>query len=500
MSVIERVLPFSDRLPDAIREMLVRRLRELAGLVMIALASAGAAAFITWSVQDPSLSHATSKPIHNILGYPGAIGADLLMQILGLGSIMLILPIAIWGWRLLTHRHFDREALRVAAWLLATLLAAGFASCFARTGSWPLPTGLGGVAGDALLRLPAAVFGATGILQRVGFGLIFGAATTALFMVASGIGSKAKAGDEDYEEEAVEEDAAAEDEGEADDERSGVPLGMIVHALLSTKARIGRAIAVIYRWMVGAQAPTRALQLDRREPNLGQHGAPSLAPAASSFDEEDDADEDEEDEPAARAPRKRAPRAPVPKKSGGSFTLPAVSLLTAARAADRFTLSDSVLQENAQALEGVLDDFGVHGEIINVRPGPVVTLYELEPAPGIKSSRVIGLADDIARSMSALAAASPSFRAATPSASSCPTRSARRSTCASCWPSKEYAKAIAKLPLCLGKTIGGEPVIADLARMPHLLIAGTTGSGKSVAINTMILSLLYRLHAATSAG
>ena len=100
MSVIERVLPFSDRLPDAIREMLVRRLRELVGLVMIALASAGAAAFITWSVQDPSLSHATSKSIHNILGYPGAIGADLLMQILGLGSIMLILPIAIWGWRL----------------------------------------------------------------------------------------------------------------------------------------------------------------------------------------------------------------------------------------------------------------------------------------------------------------------------------------------------------------------------------------------------------------
>jgi len=201
MSVIERVLPSSDHLPDAIREMLVRRVREVAGLMMIALASAGAAAFITWSVQDPSFSHATSKPIHNILGYPGAIGADLLMQILGLGSIMLILPVAIWGWRLLTHRHFDREILRTGAWLLATLLAAGFASCFARTGSWPLPTGLGGVAGDALLRLPAAVFGATGVLQRIGFGLIFGAATTALFVVASGAGSKAKVIDEHDEEE-----------------------------------------------------------------------------------------------------------------------------------------------------------------------------------------------------------------------------------------------------------------------------------------------------------
>src|SRR3974390_105832 len=113
MSVIERVLPFSDRLPDTIREMLVRRVRELAGLVMIALSSAGAAAFITWSVQDPSLSHATSKPIHNILGYPGAIGADLLMQILGLGSIMLILPLAVRGWRMMNNRPVDREELRL---------------------------------------------------------------------------------------------------------------------------------------------------------------------------------------------------------------------------------------------------------------------------------------------------------------------------------------------------------------------------------------------------
>src|SRR5215468_4657281 len=111
MSMIERVMPFADRLPDAIREMLVRRVRELAGLALIAVASAAAAAFITWSVQDPSLSHATSKPIKNILGYPGAIGADLLMQILGLGAIMVILLIAVWGWRMLTHRAFDREAL-----------------------------------------------------------------------------------------------------------------------------------------------------------------------------------------------------------------------------------------------------------------------------------------------------------------------------------------------------------------------------------------------------
>ena len=157
-------------------------------------------------------------------------------------------------------------------------------------------------------------------------------------------------------------------------------------------------------------------------------------------------------------------------------------------------LSTAEIQENADALEGVLGDFGVRGEIINARPGPVVTLYELEPAPGIKSSRVIGLADDIARSMSALSArvavvAGPQrhrHRTAEPDArESLSARAARRPRlCGDAPPS---------LPLCLGKTIGGEPVIVDLARMPHLLIAGTTGSGKSVAINTMILSLLYRL-------
>src|ERR1700712_5094431 len=124
MSAIERVLPFVDRLPDSVREMVGRRIRELTGLGLLLLSSTAAMAFISWSVQDPSLSHATSKPIRNILGYPGAIGADLLMQILGLGAIMLLLPVAIWGWRLLTHRHFDREFLRVASWLLTTVLAA----------------------------------------------------------------------------------------------------------------------------------------------------------------------------------------------------------------------------------------------------------------------------------------------------------------------------------------------------------------------------------------
>ncbi|MGA7811133.1 DNA translocase FtsK 4TM domain-containing protein, partial [Bradyrhizobium sp.] len=150
MPAIERVIPLVSYLPVSIREALARRLRELAGLGLIALSGVAAAALITWSVQDPSLSHATSRAIHNIVGYPGAIGADLLMQILGIGSIMVILPIALWGWRMLNHRGFDREALRFGCYILCIIIAAGFASCWPRSAAWPLPTGLGGVVGDAL--------------------------------------------------------------------------------------------------------------------------------------------------------------------------------------------------------------------------------------------------------------------------------------------------------------------------------------------------------------
>ncbi len=124
MPAIERVIPLVGHLPATIREALTRRLRELAGLSLIALSGVAAAALMTWSVQDPSLSHATSRGIRNIVGYPGAIGADLLMQILGLGAIMLILPVAVWGWRMLTHRTFDREALRLSCWILCSVISA----------------------------------------------------------------------------------------------------------------------------------------------------------------------------------------------------------------------------------------------------------------------------------------------------------------------------------------------------------------------------------------
>src|ERR1700744_6722911 len=172
MPAIERVIPLVGQLPAAMREALGRRLRECTGLGLIALSGVAAAAMMTWSVQDPSLSHATSRAIRNVIGYPGAIGADLLMQILGLGAIMLILPIAVWGWRMMTHRDFDREALRLSCWILCTVLAAGFASCWPHNTTWPLPTGLGGVVGDALVRAPAVVLGPPGFIYRTVLGLL----------------------------------------------------------------------------------------------------------------------------------------------------------------------------------------------------------------------------------------------------------------------------------------------------------------------------------------
>jgi DNA segregation ATPase FtsK/SpoIIIE, S-DNA-T family len=485
MPAIERVIPLVNQLPAAIREALVRRLRELVGLGLIMLAGGTAAALMTWSVQDPSLSHATSRPIHNIAGYVGAIGADFLMQILGLGAIMLILPIAVWGWRMLTHRAFDREALRLGCWILCTCAAAGFASCWPHGGRWPLPTGLGGVVGDALVRAPAVVFGPPGFLYSLVLGLVLGAATLATFYIASGIGSQTK--DEDPAD--IEEDDDAEIAGEEDS--GSISLGWMVHALMSMRARLSWALSAAYRWLVSSAHAPRTASFDRHEPNLGGRGAPSLAPQDEGEDEDEEEEEDEE-EPAARAPRKKPAPKPSSRRSE-KWDFPEMSLLAAPKATDRRPLSKAELEANSRRLESVLGDFGVRGEIAKANPGPVVTLYELEPAPGIKSSRVIGLADDIARSMSALSARVAVVPGRNAIGIELPNSHREKVYLRELLVAKEATESIAKLPLCLGKTIGGDPVIIDLAKTPHMLIAGTTGSGKSVAINTMILSLVYRL-------
>lgn len=175
------------------------------------------------------------------------------------------------------------------------------------------------------------------------------------------------------------------------------------------------------------------------------------------------------------------------------FELPPLNLLESPDTVQRLHLSDEALEENARMLESVLDDYGVKGEIVAVRPGPVVTMYELEPAPGLKASRVIGLADDIARSMAALSARVSTVPGRSVIGIELPNENREKVVLREILAARDFGDSNMRLPLALGKDIGGDPVVANLAKMPHLLIAGTTGSGKSVAINTMILSLLYKL-------
>ena len=197
--------------------------------------------------------------------------------------------------------------------------------------------------------------------------------------------------------------------------------------------------------------------------------------------------------PSRQAMAEAQPRLRFDEKMAAPYELPPLSLLASPSTVQRYTLSDEALEENARMLESVLDDYGVKGEIVAVRPGPVVTMYELEPAPGLKASRVIGLADDIARSMSALSARVSTVPGRTVIGIELPNENREKVVLREILSARDFGDSNMKLPLALGKDIGGQPIVANLAKMPHLLIAGTTGSGKSVAINTMILSLLYKL-------
>jgi DNA segregation ATPase FtsK/SpoIIIE, S-DNA-T family len=472
MSMIDRSLDGMAYISGQLGGVMRRRLREVCGIALLSLAMMATVALASWSAHDPSLSHATDAPVHNLLGLPGAVAADLMMQLFGLGALALLLPIAVWGYRLLGHRELGRERLRVLLWLFGAVLAAAFASCLPRSPHWPLPSGLGGVIGDAMLRLPAGFLHAPlAAGHRVAAAIVLGIAALLAFAGAAGLIWR-DAPEEDKEEEEI----------ESDKEREAglISLGFIAHAVLSFRARLAR--------LFGRKIRTRSLM--NAGIALPRH---RIEPRFETIDEYDD-EEFEADEPAPRAARK--PRAPAKttRRSAGGYTLPSLGLLTAPRQIDRTTVSEDLIQENATALEGVLGDFGVRGEIINARPGPVVTLYELEPAPGIKSSRVISLADDIARSMSALSARVAVVSGRNAIGIELPNPTREKVYLRELLSSRDYVETTARLPLCLGKAIGGEPVLVDLSRMPHLLIAGTTGSGKSVAINTMILSLIYRLH------
>ncbi|MBD9374706.1 DNA translocase FtsK [Rhizobium sp. ARZ01] len=530
-----------------------RQVRALLGFGLFMALALAIAALSTWNVSDPSFSYASGGEPTNALGYGGAAFADIFMQFFGLASVVALLPVVAWALALIKNRRLSRIVKRFGSWFLGAVLASAALSCIPAPITWPLPNGLGGVFGDMILRFPALFTGAypTGTLASV-LGAFLAIPASWLLIFSAGL-----IGNDPLDEDEVPAPAPVErtrtvSDAEEEDEAEGplmVVAGALTHAWYTSQARARRLFGLPGRSKTHSRAveqpydfnddefgtlnePSRAKVAprlsDRVEPPLEGSARRAVSPPPiSDFDDEGMLDDDGDDLPRPAgilpddddwAPR-AAPAAPAglrsriaaaaPKpKAGqrvereaqssfagpGGFQLPSLHLLAEPRNVARdASLSADVLEQNARMLEGVLEDFGVKGEIIHVRPGPVVTLYELEPAPGIKSSRVIGLADDIARSMSAIAARVAVVPGRNAIGIELPNQSRETVYLRELLASRDFETSKAKLAMALGKTIGGEPVISDIAKMPHLLVAGTTGSGKSVAINTMILSILYRL-------
>jgi S-DNA-T family DNA segregation ATPase FtsK/SpoIIIE len=426
------------------------------GALLVVAGAVLALALASYRAGDPSLNTVSDGVARNLLGAVGAVVADLSIQSLGLAACLFpILLIAAGLDRLLGTRPsaaWGSRGMRIGAGLLGAGFIAAALAAVPAPSAWPLAAGIGGLVGDALLgvtsewiarttapyprALAAAVMGLVGLV---------GALVALRLIGARGTGGRGAAADAHVKPRSV-------------------------------SARAGKRAAPPRR-----DAPISEPDLvDPPAPPTGASAAPPLAikPPKTSG------------RVSSREARESQPT--LPFGDMGGFRLPELAMLAKpkARAAE---FDEAVLRQNARQLEGVLAEFGVRGQIDHIRPGPVVTLYELVPAAGVKSARVVALSDDIARSMSVAACRVSVVPGRNAIGIELP--NARRETVflRDLLASPEYEKAGQALPVALGETIGGEPYIADLSRMPHLLIAGTTGSGKSVGVNAMILSILYRL-------
>jgi len=514
-------------LPASMEAALVRWSRRGLGLVALSLALAGWLSLLTWSIGDPSLNHITEEPPENLLRLPGAVVADLLIQSLGLASIAVFLPVAALGFRLAWDWPAGPLRLMSLGWLLAAALIAMSLSTVPAPQGWPLVHGLGGIIGDFLMAGSVQIlrFVPDAYAQAVAGAVAALAGLTAL-SAACGLGLRDLA-------------VLLESERARRPRQSNGPgLGTRLRGLMPKRRPAPEAPPSGPRefWMnedwhggsAASEAPrtdglmrrrmrriARREEAPRAEPALntpraepaervepffeGMSARPSSAApradASQIWAAHERAHAAPEPAPAPERPRPQpAQEAPRQPSRARGFTLPPVNLLSPPTGPSaQQAMSDEALTASAEHLEGTLRDFGVKGEITDVHPGPVITLYELRPARGTKSSRVIGLSDDIARSMGAVSARVSVIPGRDALGIELPNETRETVFLRALLEAADYRNSQAKLPLALGKTIAGAPVIVDLARMPHLLVAGTTGSGKSVGINAMILSLIYRL-------
>jgi len=454
------------------------------GVLQALLATLLLIALISWNPADASLNAASSLPTTNWLGANGALFADLFMQSLGLAAWpAALLAIAFGLARAIgdaIQQRLKPSPIKALSATAGTLLLSGALAALAAPAAWPLAAGLGGLWGDALTGLTAQGLAALRIPGgRIIAGLLF--LGGGLWLTGFAIGLRAM----DFID--------------------------ALHWGRSLRAPAAPPPAV------AAKKP-RAPAREKAAPKPEVRTPAPVTDAAVAPDQEADGPQtayddlppwEDEPAPAARAapravePRVAAVKAPKPRKDDvdqqavvfvrpeGAFDLPPLGILT--KPAQRVgSVDEDSLKQNAKMLEGVLQEFGVRGVIDQIRPGPVVTLYELVPAPGVKHGRVVALADDIARSMSARACRISVVQGRNAIGIELPNAKRETVYLRDLLSSAEYDKKGHLLPLALGETIGGEPYVADLARMPHLLIAGTTGSGKSVGVNAMILSILYR--------
>jgi DNA segregation ATPase FtsK/SpoIIIE, S-DNA-T family len=447
---------------------LKRRLLETLGWGLLLAALLLTAALASYRPGDPSLDTAASGPAQNLLGQDGAVLADLLRQSFGYASYAIPIVFCGWSLRLMLSRPLTAIGRKLLL-LPGLLLLAALALSVLGGGHTAATAAASGVVGWGWQRLLAVSgFGHAALpvamTASAGVGL--------LLLLILGLSWR------DWRELG----------GHAG--RGGL-LAVRLLRRLARRATAGAAAG----WppVIAASRQVAEPAPERREPVLAAAaGATAPQPA-----------EPERGRlvrfvvprspppPSRRAEAERQPRLDlVPDEEP---RLPALDLLAIPQQARVESVNEDAIEKNARLLETVLEDYGVRGKITQVRPGPVVTLYELEPAPGIKASRIIGLADDIARSMSAISVRVAVVPGRSVLGIELPNRRAEMVYLRELLDSPAYEKHAGRLPLVLGKDISGEPVLTDLARMPHLLIAGTTGSGKSVGINTMILSILYRM-------